>query len=211
MVLENPQARIELEADMSKAIKLLSTSIGIKPYTDGYQVNRDEVLLEGGLVAAIMQTAKGKKLMSRSIELLDPEKRWALIPVMLARVLQANPSEQSAEDKDVEERLMKTITIFIKQTLNHQEMISRTGQEEAKPFTVKLLGNLRLCLRSVMVSQMEETQLRNALLTSRARAEVLQNIVQVGDKICGDVESELSSEWTLIREAFMSMLDVKNT
>ena len=97
MILNDPVVRDELMGDMDKAIKLLSTSVGIKPSSQ----SSTEIVLEGGLVAAILQTSKGKKLMSRTFELLEPEKRWALIPVILARVLQANPEEQSAEDKEV--------------------------------------------------------------------------------------------------------------
>ena len=197
-------------ADMDKAIKLLSSSVGIKPATEG----SSEIILEGGLVAAILQTAKGKKLMSRTIELLQPEKRWALIPVILARVLQSDPDNQSVEDKEVEQRLMRTVMVFIKQTQGHQEVLSTSpnpgAAEELASFSQKLLVNLRYCLRSVMVSQMEKTQLRKALLTSRARAEVMQNVVQVGDKVAIEVAKRSyseSTEWNQMREAFMSMLD----
>ena len=81
---------------------------------------------------------------------------------------------------------------------------------ELASFSLKLLTNLRQCLRSVMVSQMEKAQLRKALLSSRARAEVMQNVVQVGDQVAVWVtksNSTVSAEWSQMREAFMSMLD----
>ena len=81
---------------------------------------------------------------------------------------------------------------------------------ELASFSFKLLTNLRQCLRSVMVSQMEKAQLRTALLSSRARAEVMQNVVQVGDQVAVWVtksNSTVSAEWSQMREAFMSMLD----
>lgn len=46
-------------------------------------------------------------------------------------------------------------------------------------FSVNLLKNLRQCVRTVMVAQMEKSRLREALLSSRYRAEVMHNIIQV--------------------------------
>ena len=109
---------------------------------------------------------------------------------------------------------MKTVTVFIKQTQHHQEMLAGgmniVSGENVAAFSQKLLVNLKTCLRSVMISQMEKSQLRKALLSSRARAEVLQNIVQVGDKVLVEVSkgnSTEGSEWSQMREAFMAMLD----
>jgi len=78
MIAANDQIRAEILTDMHSAIKLLSQSVGIKPASARDQdqgLGAPVVALEGGLVAAILQTAKGKKLMSRSIKLLEPEKR----------------------------------------------------------------------------------------------------------------------------------------
>ena len=88
MIAANEQIRAEILTDMHSAIKLLSQSVGIKASRELETENGlgglgpghvPVVALEGGLVAAILQTAKGKKLMSRSIKLLEPEKRFVLI------------------------------------------------------------------------------------------------------------------------------------
>ena len=47
--------------------------------------------------------------MSRSMNLLAPEHRWALLPAIAARILQTDPKGQSAEDTEVEARLLKTM------------------------------------------------------------------------------------------------------
>ena len=81
LIANNPLARDEILQQIDRAVSLLSQSVGIRPAPEGLS-NRGqnpgfgpEILLEGGLVAAILQTAKGKKLMSRSINLLIPEQR----------------------------------------------------------------------------------------------------------------------------------------
>ena len=85
------------------------------------------------------------------------------------------------------------------------------GGQGVAPFTTILLNNLRQSVKCVMVSQMEKNKLRNALLSSRSRAEVLHVIVQIGDQVAQDVgggESTVAAiEWSQIRDAFMSMLD----
>jgi hypothetical protein len=103
---QDPYARSEILYDMDRALNLLSQSVGIRLPTTGtlttsqggaMQGPEPDVQLEGGLVATLMQSAKGRKLLSRSMNLLPPNQRWALIPVILARVLQSDPAEQNDE------------------------------------------------------------------------------------------------------------------
>jgi hypothetical protein len=90
MIAVNPQIRAEIVSDMQNAIRILSQSVGIKQQQYPQQSHlldpngaaaaaaaeaEPEVLLEGSLVAAILQTTKGQKLMGRSFNLLEPEKR----------------------------------------------------------------------------------------------------------------------------------------
>jgi len=214
-VAVNPMAVNEVRAQIDRAVAGLSQAVGIRmpAMGGGGGPPAGEIALEGGLVAAILQTAKGKKLMSRSINLLPPEQRWALLPVILARVLQLDPAEQSAEEKEVEQKLMKTLVQFVQhsrefQQAQAQQQHQRTGGSGAPaPFSTQLLGNLRQCVKSVMVSQMEKSKLRAALLSSRSRAEVMHIIVQVGDLVAKDVDSSVADDWASMREAFMSMLD----
>ena len=82
------------------------------------------------------------------------------------------------------------------------------GGDTMAPFTRVLLGHLRQCVKSVMVSQMEKSRLRIALLSARSRAEVMHVIVQIGDEVAIDaVNATIATEWTQMKEAFMSMLD----
>ena len=82
LIVGNPPARDEILQQIDRAVSLLSQSVGIRPAHEGLlrpqgPGSQPEIALEGGLVAAILQTAKGKKLMSRSINLLIPEQRLA--------------------------------------------------------------------------------------------------------------------------------------
>lgn len=79
--------------------------------------------------------------------------------------------------------------------------------DDAAPYTSILLNNLRQCVKSVMVSQMEKSRLRIALVSARSRAEVMHVIVKIGDEVSEDADSVISTEWKQLREAFMSMLD----
>jgi hypothetical protein len=109
-IAQDAFARSEILYDMDRAMNLLSQSVGIRlPMTDqlvasgagaggmGGPISAPEVQLEGGLLATIMQSAKGRKLLSRALDGLTPEHRWALIPVVLARVMQSEPDKQSDE------------------------------------------------------------------------------------------------------------------
>jgi hypothetical protein len=219
LVAGNPMAVDEIRAQIDRAVAALSQAVGIRlpalaadaavASLRGPPVASGEISLEGGLVAAILQTAKGKKLMSRSINLLPPEQRWALLPVILARVLQLDPSEQPIEEQEVEKKLMKTLVQFVQHSREYQQsqQMRHPPNSGPAPFTAQLLGNLRQCVKSVMVSQMEKSKLRAALLSSRSRAEVMHVIVQIGDQVAADAEAAGSDDWGSMREAFMSMLD----
>ena len=194
MIAADGQIRGEMLTEMHCALRLLSQSVGIKapreqlgpngtPLPPHLQDPESSVALEGGLVAAILQTAKGKKLMGRTIKLLEPEKRWALMPVILARILQSDPADQPQEEQAVEQKLMKTLRQFVNKSQEvFDKMHSEDGQGRGQgslSFAATLVGHLRQCLKSVMVSHTEKHQLRKALLSSRPRAEIMHVIVQV--------------------------------
>ena len=134
--------------------------------------------------------------------------RWALLPVILARVLQSDPTDQSIDEQAVEKKLLNTLVQFIKHSheyqRNQQALCASGG---SAPFTSMLLGNLRLCVKSVMVSQMEKSKLRATLKFSRDRAVVMNAIVQIGDEVAGAAGETIALEWAQMREAFMCMLD----
>lgn len=65
---------VEIGGELDKALRLLSHAIGLntipKPGGDGV-----EVMIDGALLSALVQIAKGKKLLARSISYLNPEQR----------------------------------------------------------------------------------------------------------------------------------------
>lgn len=220
VVVANVVSHGEIIKEIDTAINILAQSLGIRVHaapSSETESSRGEISLEGGLVAAILQTAKGKRLLSRSLQLLPPDHRWALLPAILARILQVDPSEQQEEDKTVEQKLIKTLLEFVNHT--HQFLQDLQAQKlqgavegwqppvSPDKFAHEFLANLRQCVKSVMVSFMEKSQLRQALLSSRARAEVMHIIVQVGDKVSDQVDDDAVADWVHLREAFMSMLD----
>jgi hypothetical protein len=124
MIVSEPKARADILNEVSSALSLLSRSVGILPphitataapgaAVDSLAPASSEVVLEGGLVAALLQTIKGKKLITRSMRHLTTTQRWALTPVILARTLQAvnakSADGKSSEEEVVEQRLMKVL------------------------------------------------------------------------------------------------------
>jgi len=146
--------------------------------------------------------------------------RWALMPVILARVLQSDPAEQQPAEQEIEQKLMRTLKQFVNKSFEIFETLSRDeqgwnqGQEHVEnriastgsiDFARILIGQLRQCVKSVMVRSIEcsvpgallsliiyiymnhilqvahteNLSLRKALLSSRPRAEVMHVIVQV--------------------------------
>ena len=81
------------------------------------------------------------------------------------------------------------------------------GMDDSRDVSL-LLGHLRQCVKSVMVSQMERNQLRNALKSSRKRAEVMNVILRLGDKVVEYLEdASRAADWSQLRDAFMLMLE----
>jgi len=108
----------------------------------------------------------------------------------------------------VEQRLLKTIVEFLQYSYQYQiEKQQRVPPGSTAPFTDLLIDNLRQCIKSVMVTQMEKNKLKQALISDRTRAEVMHMIVQIGDKVHVYASMKLSDEWAQTREAFMSMLE----
>lgn len=244
-------------AEVDRAVANLAKALGIKinftgSATDGsgsgatigegtndpIDDNNAEVKLEASVVAVIMQSAKGKKLLSRSINLLAPEHRWALLPVVIARLLSSDPSSLSDEDKNVEEKLLAAMLQFVQHSKEYQESEqSQAPPGHVAPFSLALLKNLRQCIRGVVVAQMEKAALKDALLTSRTRALLLNNVMELGDAVNMVIKSNVemaqsqmqfqtdanatqlrmalmttaSTEWEAIASNFMKLLDAAVT
>lgn len=147
--------------------------------------------------------------------------RWALLPVILAKILLSPPAVESAgpstggapssaalEALAVEQRLLKTIIEFLQYSYQYQiEQQLQVPPGAVAVFSNILLTNLRQCIKSVIVTQMEKSKLRQALISERTRAEVMHMVVQIGDKVSASADRRLAEEWVQTREAFMSMLD----
>ena len=249
-ITADPFARGEILAEVDRAVTNLSSALGIKLRPEALVVgatigeskteasdDSKEVQLEANIVAVIMQSAKGKKLLSRSINLLAPEHRWALLPVVIARLLSSDPNMQSTEDKEVEEKLLAAMLQFVQHSKEYQETEqSQAPHGHVAPFSLTLLKNLRQCVRGVVVAHMEKKALKDALLTSRTRALLLNNITELGDAVKSVVTANVEyakqqlgyeqdntaklreavyvaacEEWDAISNAFMEMLDAAVT
>ncbi len=218
--------RVDIEHEVETAISLLSAAIGIIVKDDKSSGDKDasqslaegmtasvgstqgEVELENALVAAILQSSKGKKLMSRSIKLLSPKHRWALVPAMITKVLQSDFKAHSEEDAKVENRLMITVNQFIAQTLEHQQFMVQERLPDYSQFSTWLLNNLNNCLNATMSVSSEPKVFSAALMGSKARAEVAADIVKVGDKVSEVAEEDARSNWNNSRDKFLTMLDL---
>lgn len=83
LIAANPAAHAEICREIDSAIALLSQSLGIRsstsptPSTHPGSTTDSEIALDGGHVGAILQTAIGRKLMTRSLKLLSPPHRFA--------------------------------------------------------------------------------------------------------------------------------------
>jgi hypothetical protein len=183
-------ARSEILYEMDRAVANLAGALGLMiPNIDYSTTSADmttkEVSLDGDIVAVIMQSAKGKKLLSRSMNVLTPEHRWALIPVIIARLLLTDPSNQSQDEVETEEILLQSISMFIQFSQEYQEVeqskYSLIDSGTCAPFSLTLLKNLRQCIRGVVVAHIEKQALHGAVLTCRSRAALLNQIVELGD------------------------------
>lgn len=59
-----------------------------------------------------------------------------------------------------------------------------------------------------MISQMEKSQLRKALKSSRLRAETMQFILKLGNKVVEFIDDSVrKTDWAQLEEAFMLMLE----
>jgi hypothetical protein len=95
LIASNPAAHAEICREIDSAIALLSQSLGIRsgptppPLAPGMPHLEPEITLDGGHVGAILQTAIGRKLMTRSLKLLSPPHRCVI--VMVLRTLLCTP------------------------------------------------------------------------------------------------------------------------
>lgn len=107
-----------------------------------------------------------------------------------------------------EDALFKTLVEFLQFSYQYQvEQQSIAPAGTTAPFTNILLMNMRQCVKSVLIVQMEKSQLRQILLQNRSLAEIMHLIVTIGDKIYAIADVKLSMEWQQTRDAFMSMLE----
>lgn len=73
---------------------------------------------------------------------------------------------------------------------------------------VTLLSRLRQTIKSVVITQMEKSQLRSALRSSRRRAEIMQAIIRLGDRVVESVgQDSKRADWEQLRDTFLQMLN----
>jgi hypothetical protein len=113
-----------------------------------------------------------------------------LVPVLIYKILQQPPGNQTPEEASVERTLLKTLSDFVKSAKIHQEQVQHVHDMDAAmrmahfhpgsvvsptpaPFTLALLTHLHLALRSLLSApNMDRNFLRQSLLGCRPRAEV---------------------------------------
>ena len=61
-------------------------------------------------------------------------------------------------------------------------------------------------MKTVMVTQMEKSKLREALMMVRQRAEIMHSIVRCGDQLAAKLETSAQGDWIQLRDTFMNML-----
>ncbi len=236
-ISSDPFARSEILYEVDRAVANLAESLGIKlpdPSETNLDGKSEEILLDGDIVAVIMQSAKGKKLLSRSMNVLAPEHRWALIPVIIARLLLTVPSQLSKEENETEEKLLGSIAMFINFSQEYQEteQSSCTAADgSVAPFSLSLLKNLKQCIRGVVVAHEQKQALHGSILTCRSRAVLLNQIVELGDNIRDNIVALIESqqqidasdklrqavslaacdEWVKASEEFIGMLEEAQT
>ncbi|CAK9250379.1 unnamed protein product [Sphagnum jensenii] len=173
-----------------------------------------ELAIDGALVAALLQTVKGKKLVTRSFALLPPEKRWVLVQPVLTRVLQAEVVV-GLEEQGAEVKLVGAVQFFFKQALLHASALqdhSRTaaggpGLEAAVEgyisFVQMVLAHFRQCLKGVIVTFMGGQQLRRALRIDEPgmgggqgpenhRLQLFRSLIASGDRLAAMLLSAVS-------------------
>lgn len=187
LIASNAIAIEEIRREIESAIQVLADSLGIRTiYSDPFSLmsldgstnsNNANIQLDGRHIAAILQTAMGKKLLSRGLKLLNPNQRWALIPVVLAKLLMtpnsastlpsaapssssgANTTDSNANNagisEAVEKRLLKTIIEYLQYSyqvyLNLQKQPSLSATiPEAKEGIESFCKELLSRLRQVL-------------------------------------------------------------
>jgi hypothetical protein len=85
LIASNAIAIEEIRREIESAIQVLADSLGIRTiYSDPFSLmsldgstnsNNANIQLDGRHIAAILQTAMGKKLLSRGLKLLNPNQR----------------------------------------------------------------------------------------------------------------------------------------
>jgi hypothetical protein len=77
LVGASPLIRDEILLEAARCQTILSKSVGVR-LSDQAATPSSGLQIDGGLVAALLQTSKGKKLMTRSLSLLPAEQRYFL-------------------------------------------------------------------------------------------------------------------------------------
>ena len=169
----------------------MSQSLGLRVSSktveeNGVESKVEEILIDSNLVAAILQTSKGKRLVSRCLEMLLPEQTWTLLPAIIVRLLQVNPGEMKDEDKAVDAKLIHTIMGFI--GLAGDRHRSNIVIQDFS-FSFILLEHLRQCINAINITfdLTNKAKLKTALTEFQSRAELANSICSLGDQVVGSL------------------------
>jgi hypothetical protein len=216
-VTSNANDYEEITNEMHGALQTLSQSLGLRVISktveeDGISREVDEITIESNLVGAILQTSKGKRLLSRCLVLLSPEQKWALLPAIIVRILQVNPADMKDEDKSVEAKLIYTIMDFVSLASDHH--LNKLYMQDFS-FAFILLNHVKQCINAINITFdfSNKAKLKLALLGSESRAKLLDAIVKLGDLVSNSLGAtsprsiQSKNEWENTYKFFLTLIE----
>ena len=208
----------EISNDLHGALQTLSQSLGLRVSSktveeNGVKSEVEEIFIDSNLVAAILQTSKGKRLVSRCLTMLLPEQKWALLPAIIVRLLQVNPGEMKDEDKAVDAKLIHTIMGFIGLAgdKHHSNLVMQDFS-----FSFILLDHLRQCIHAINMTfdSTNKAKLKTALTGSQAesRAQLVNSIYNLGDHVADSIGAsergvQKVRDWKFACGVFLTLIE----
>jgi hypothetical protein len=74
-------------------------------------------------------------------------------------------------------------------------------------FTNIFLTNLRQCLKSLIITQMDKNKLKLSVSSDTTRSEILKIIVMMGSRVANVADKQLRDDWHQTLEAFITFLN----
>ncbi|KAF0693733.1 Aste57867_15334 [Aphanomyces stellatus] len=136
---------------------------------------------------AILSVSKGKKLVCRALPLLHPSARFVLFPYLVQFML-AMPIDPTADETTIadEDRLAQTLVVALL-------------YQQPSPSPAALAESLQLALDGQSLHSL------SMVLHNRARAELLQALLQKGGAVCAGAADDLKEKWLKYQDLFVEL------